>query len=136
MRSSLAILLVALSVACGGGGGESVAPDPSGGSEGAEGSTGEGSTTGTGESSEGASAELVMSDDACTTDADCVPAGCCHAAACTAAANATSCDDVMCTSECRYGTLDCGGSCLCHEGHCAARLSAPPAGVGDLPPPS
>ena len=69
---------------------------------------------------------LVVSDDACTTDADCVPAGCCHAAACVAQANAPDCGDVMCTTDCQYGTLDCGGACLCREGRCAARLSVPP----------
>ena len=72
---------------------------------------------------------MNVGTDACDTDADCVPAACCHASACVAQANAPSCGDVMCTQECRYGTLDCGGGCLCHEGHCAARLSDPPAGV-------
>lgn len=70
---------------------------------------------------------LVLSDDACESDADCVPAACCHAAACVGRANAPDCSDSMCTMECRYGTLDCGGGCLCHEGRCAARLSEPPA---------
>ena len=58
-----------------------------------------------------------------------MPAECCHAAACVAAANAPDCTDVMCTMDCQYGTLDCGGRCLCHEGRCAARLSEPPAGL-------
>lgn len=70
--------------------------------------------------------ELVIGDDACTTDADCVPADCCHAAACVAVANAPSCGDAMCTMECRFGTTDCGGGCLCHEGRCAARLMRAP----------
>ena len=69
---------------------------------------------------------LVIGSDACTTDADCVPDGCCHPSACVAQGNAPGCADVMCTTDCRYGTLDCGGSCLCHQGHCAARLSAVP----------
>lgn len=72
------------------------------------------------------SGRIVLGDDACTSDSDCVPADCCHAAACVARANAPSCGDVMCTMECRYGTIDCGGGCLCHEGRCAARLSEPP----------
>lgn len=79
-----------------------------------------------GETAEPGEGELVVSDDACETDDDCVPAGCCHAAACVAQANAPSCEDMMCTQECRYGTLDCGGRCLCHEGRCAARLSVAP----------
>lgn len=70
--------------------------------------------------------ELVVGDDPCTTDADCVPADCCHAAACVAQTNAPDCGGAMCTMECRYGTIDCGGGCLCHEGRCAARLSEPP----------
>lgn len=65
---------------------------------------------------------IVEGTDACTTDEDCVPAGCCHAAACVARANAPSCGDAMCTMECRAGTMDCGGGCLCQNGHCAARL--------------
>jgi hypothetical protein len=77
---------------------------------------------------------LVMSNDVCQTDADCVPAGCCHAAACTAATNAPSCGEVMCTQDCQYGTLDCGGACLCQDGHCAARLSEPPAALQELVP--
>ena len=71
---------------------------------------------------------LVVSEDACETDGDCVPAECCHAAACVARDHAPACADAMCTQDCRYGTLDCGGACLCHEGRCAARLSEPPAG--------
>ena len=70
---------------------------------------------------------LVVGTDACTTDADCVPDGCCHPSACVAQGHAQACGDVMCTTDCRFGTLDCGGSCLCHEGHCAARLSVAPA---------
>ena len=69
--------------------------------------------------------ELVMSEAPCETDADCVPNGCCHPTACIAAADATDCLDVHCTADCRAGTLDCGGACLCHEGRCAARLWQP-----------
>lgn len=79
---------------------------------------------------------LVVSNDACTTDADCVPAACCHAAACVARANAPACGEAMCTQDCRFGTLDCGGSCLCQEGRCAARLSEPPAMLQPDAPPS
>ena len=64
---------------------------------------------------------LVVSQDACQSDADCVPAGCCHAAACMSREKATPCN-VMCTQVCQPGTIDCGGGCLCHDGHCAARL--------------
>lgn len=78
-------------------------------------------------------AKLVVGDDPCETDADCVPARCCHAAACVARANAPDCSGMMCTQECRYGTLDCGGECLCHEGKCAARLSERPEGLQRRP---
>ncbi|MEM9190559.1 MAG: hypothetical protein AAGF12_15345 [Myxococcota bacterium] len=77
------------------------------------------------EETSGGGDNLVVGEDACESDSDCVPAACCHAAACVAAANAPSCDDMMCTQECRAGTIDCGGGCLCHEGRCAARLMEP-----------
>lgn len=70
----------------------------------------------------GEQTELSVGNDPCESDADCVPADCCHAAACVARTNGPSCGDVMCTMECRQGTIDCGGGCLCHEGRCAARL--------------
>lgn len=73
--------------------------------------------------------DLVVGSDACESDADCVPAECCHPSACVAAINSPVCDQMMCTQDCRYGTLDCGGGCLCHEGLCAARLSEAPAAV-------
>lgn len=71
--------------------------------------------------------DVVAGEGACTTDADCVPSACCHAPTCVSKDNAPSCDEVMCTKECRLGTLDCGGSCLCQDGKCAARVSAQPA---------
>ncbi|MDQ3035140.1 MAG: hypothetical protein M3Y87_22225 [Myxococcota bacterium] len=74
--------------------------------------------------------EVVIGTDPCTSDADCVPAACCHASTCVAAANAPSCGDAMCTMECRLGTIDCGGGCLCQDGRCGARLMVPPAGLG------
>ena len=65
---------------------------------------------------------LVLGDDACETDADCVPAACCHAAACVSVDAAPACGEAICTTDCRDHTIDCGGGCLCHEGHCAARV--------------
>ncbi len=73
---------------------------------------------------------LVIGDDSCETDDDCVPAECCHAAACVGVNNRPECADVMCTQDCQYGTLDCGGRCLCHEGRCAAQLSETPEFAG------
>lgn len=65
---------------------------------------------------------VVVGEVPCATDTDCVPAECCHAAECTGRANAPACTDVMCTMECRAGTMDCGGGCICQDGLCAARL--------------
>lgn len=84
---------------------------------------------GTPDETAGGGENLVLSEDACETDADCVPQGCCHPASCGVAASAPACGEVMCTTDCRYGTLDCGGRCLCHEGRCAAQLSRPPEGL-------
>jgi hypothetical protein len=67
-------------------------------------------------------AGLVLSQDVCQADADCVPATCCHPSACVSADKARSCNGILCTQECQPGTMDCGGSCLCHKGRCAARL--------------
>lgn len=58
----------------------------------------------------------------CSSDSDCVPATCCHATECVPKDQAPDCDDVMCTMECRPGTLDCGGSCACVEGECTAQV--------------
>lgn len=62
---------------------------------------------------------------ACKTDADCVPAECCHPKTCVAKGSAPNCSDMMCTKECRGGTMDCGGGCFCQQGQCAARLGRP-----------
>lgn len=56
----------------------------------------------------------------CVQDSDCAPAGCCHPAACINSAYRPDCTDIMCTMECRQGTLDCGaGRCGCIEHSCA-----------------
>ncbi|UJR80231.1 hypothetical protein [Sandaracinus amylolyticus] len=80
-------------------------------------------------------ARVEPTEIACESDADCVPAECCHADACGAASDAPECDGEACTLECRAGTLDCGGRCLCLEGRCAAYLAAmDPACEPPLPP--
>ncbi len=58
----------------------------------------------------------------CRTDADCVKATCCHPTACVPRAEAPKCDGIACTMDCRPGTLDCGGACVCTDGRCDARL--------------
>lgn len=49
----------------------------------------------------------------------CAPDSCCHASSCVDISLAPDCSDVMCTEECRDGTMDCGqGSCAWVEGDC------------------
>lgn len=66
----------------------------------------------------------TMQEDAeCSYDSDCVPASCCHASECVPIDEAPDCEGVMCTMECRPGTLDCGqGSCKCIDNKCKAVL--------------
>ena len=66
--------------------------------------------------------EIVMTDVACTQDSDCVRATCCHATTCVAASVRPDCSSVACTADCRAGTMDCNGGCLCQAGKCAAKL--------------
>ncbi|MBL8678834.1 MAG: hypothetical protein JNK05_06695 [Myxococcales bacterium] len=59
----------------------------------------------------------------CARDEDCVPASCCHPTQCVAISARPTCEGIMCTSECRGATLDCGGSCGCVAGRCAAHIA-------------
>jgi hypothetical protein len=59
---------------------------------------------------------------ACRADADCVPATCCHPTACVPKAGAPDCAGTACTMDCRPGTLDCGGRCVCTDGRCDPRF--------------
>ncbi len=55
----------------------------------------------------------------CSTDSDCARATCCHPSDCVPKDKAPDCSGVMCTEECRSGTMDCGqGRCACVEGKC------------------
>ena len=56
----------------------------------------------------------------CKTDADCVPAQCCHATKCVPKSAAPDCEGVFCSQECRPGSIDCGGRCICVKGRCKA----------------
>lgn len=59
----------------------------------------------------------------CESDNDCFPGECCHATSCVLETDIPNCDGVMCTEECREGTMDCGqGKCACREGKCVAEL--------------
>lgn len=66
--------------------------------------------------------EIVATQIACTSDADCVKDSCCHATSCVAPASAPNCTGTMCTMDCRAGTMDCYGGCLCQDGFCAAEI--------------
>lgn len=65
----------------------------------------------------------------CVRDQDCVPAECCHPRTCVPAAQRTAVCNMMCTEECRGGTMDCGGGCLCQQGRCAAHITDRGLGV-------
>ncbi|MCS6856566.1 MAG: hypothetical protein NZM37_02530 [Sandaracinaceae bacterium] len=70
--------------------------------------------------------EWVEGEDGCEADSDCVPASCCHASRCVGRAKAPRCEQpVLCTMECRPGTIDCGGGCVCRNGRCTARIWRP-----------
>ncbi|MFO7567031.1 MAG: hypothetical protein R6X02_30585 [Enhygromyxa sp.] len=79
------------------------------------------------EAPEFGSIEVVATDVPCQSDAECVKDSCCHASSCVAIADAPDCSAAVCTLECRGGTMDCYGGCVCQAGRCAARLwIAPP----------
>jgi hypothetical protein len=55
----------------------------------------------------------------CRTNSDCIASTCCHANSCVPKNLAPKCDRIMCTQECKPGTLDCQqGSCGCVKGKC------------------
>jgi putative hemolysin len=61
-----------------------------------------------------------VSNLSCSSDSDCTPAQCCHATTCINLASKRVCN-LLCTQECRPGTLDCGqGGCRCVAGNCEA----------------
>ena len=60
---------------------------------------------------------------ACNFDAECVAESCCHPNSCINQNFAVDCSGVICTMECRPGSLDCGqGSCQCINSRCQAVL--------------
>ena len=67
-----------------------------------------------------------FSTDSCEKDADCAPAAMCHPDKCVARANVGSMPaDVMCTMECRGGTVDCGyNHCGCVASPSGKKLCA------------
>lgn len=71
--------------------------------------------------------DVLPTDVPCRSDADCVKDSCCHATSCVAVADAPDCSAAVCTLECRAGTMDCNGGCVCQEGRCAARRWTAPS---------
>ena len=59
----------------------------------------------------------------CQVDDDCVPMACCHPDDCVNLANRPDCTGIMCTMECKPGTMDCGqGYCACVDNECRAMI--------------
>lgn len=60
----------------------------------------------------------------CLVDTDCVPAQCCHATSSVNARHAPDCTNVLCTLECRPGTLDCNqGEIRCASNRCVVIIN-------------
>jgi len=54
---------------------------------------------------------------------ECVPASCCHADSCVLESEAVNCSGMVCSMECRPGTMDCGaGHCEFDDGNCEVVL--------------
>jgi hypothetical protein len=68
----------------------------------------------------------VFSTDPCEKDEDCAPVAKCHPDKCVSRANAgTMPPDLMCTMECRGGTVDCGyNRCGCARSPSGKKLCA------------
>jgi hypothetical protein len=65
----------------------------------------------------------ISSKDECQTDAECVPAVPCHASTCAPATHKVA--DILCTMECRGGTVDCGyNHCGCVKGRSGRKVCA------------
>jgi len=49
----------------------------------------------------------------------CVPTSCCHATSCINENLKPNCSNILCTMECKPGTMDCGaGNCKWNNGNC------------------
>ena len=68
----------------------------------------------------GKSNETINNSETCVVDSDCVPASCCHVSFCVNRENLPKCEGIICTQECKNGTLDCGqASCGCVQAKCS-----------------
>ena len=77
-------------------------------------------------SSAGAVKSPVFSTDPCERDEDCAPVPTCHANRCTLRSNVAGApEDLICTMECRAGTVDCGYNyCGCAASPSGKKLCA------------
>ncbi len=67
---------------------------------------------------------LISDQYYCEVDEDCVPEQCCHPSSCINRAYAPNCKGVICSMECRPGTMDCGqGYCACIKNKCQAVIT-------------
>lgn len=65
--------------------------------------------------------QKIPEEKYCLKDEDCVSAQCCHPTDCVNVDHKPSCKGIMCTMECRPGTMDCGqGYCACVNNECKA----------------
>lgn len=65
----------------------------------------------------------VPQEKQCSVDNDCVPATCCHPADAVNTNNAPGCSGVLCTAECKPGTIDCSqGEIKCVNNKCTVEL--------------
>jgi len=63
--------------------------------------------------------ERIFDKSYCERDSDCVPAQCCHSTSVVSKKFAPSCEGIVCTQECRPGTIDCGcGKPVCINNKC------------------
>jgi hypothetical protein len=76
--------------------------------------------------SSGAVKSPIFSTDPCEKDEDCAPVAMCHADKCAARAHAgPTPSDMICTMECRAGTVDCGyNHCGCAPAPSGRKLCA------------
>jgi len=70
-------------------------------------------------------AQEIPEERYCLRDEDCVPAQCCHPTDCVNIAYKPNCKGILCTLECRPGTMDCGqGYCACVDNECKAIIQS------------
>ncbi|MAG38895.1 hypothetical protein CMO90_02295 [Candidatus Woesearchaeota archaeon] len=63
----------------------------------------------------------ILEELKCDSDDDCVQASCCHADSCVNKDFKPECTGILCSMDCKPGTMDCGqGRCGCESNKCTA----------------